>query len=261
MPAFEHILPHVAPFLLVAFRLAGLFVFTPVLANRSLPARARVVIVVMLAAALYPMLPTLAQVAPDAGVADLAPMIVRELLVGLIMGFIAALPIHALDLSGLLVSHQMGLGLARVYNPELESDTDTTGQLIMYMGLGAFVAMGGLEVLFLSVADTFRFVPLGGGAGPTQVPLDLIVGLIGSGFELAIRVAAPVLCIIFLLMIAMGFVTKTMPQINIMSVGFTVKILAGIGMLAVSLTAMQQATGEEIQRVLRLAVGWAEGLG
>jgi flagellar biosynthetic protein FliR len=175
------------------------------------------------------------------------------------MGFLAALPIHALDLSGFLIGHQMGLGLARVYNPELETDTDSTGQLIMYMGLGAFVAIGGLEVLFLSLADTFRFVPLG--QGVAQAPLDLVVGLIGSGFELALRVAAPVLCIIFLLMIAMGFVTKTMPQINIMSVGFTVKILAGIAMLAVSLTAMQQATAEEIQRVLRLAVGWAKGLG
>lgn len=261
MPALEHILPHVAPFLLVAFRLAGLFIFTPVLANRTLPRQMRVLLVVMLAASLYPMLPAQAQVAPDAAMIDLAPMVIRELLIGLIMGFLAALPIHALDLSGYLISHQMGLGLARVYNPELETETDTTGQLVMYLGLASFVAVGGLEVLFLSIADTFRFVPLGGGPGAAQVPLDLIVGLIGSGFELAVRVAAPVLCIIFLLMIAMGFVTKTMPQINIMSVGFTVKILAGLAMLAASLTAMQQATADEIHRVLRLAVGWAASLG
>ena len=261
MPAVEHILPHVAPFLLVAFRLAGLFVFTPVLANRSLPGRFRVLLVVMFAAAIYPMLPGAAQVAPDAALIDLAPMVVRELLIGLIMGFLAAMPIYALDLSGYLISHQMGLGLARVYNPDLESETDTTGQLVMYLGLGAFVALGGLEALFLSLADTFRFVPLGGGPGVSQVPLDLIVGLIGSGFELAVRVAAPVLCIIFLLMIAMGFVSKTMPQINIMSVGFTVKIVFGLAMLTASLTAMQQATAEEIHRVLRLAVGWASGLG
>jgi flagellar biosynthesis protein FliR len=62
-------------------------------------------------------------------------------------------------------------------------------------------------------------------------------------------------------MIAMGFVSKTMPQINIMSVGFTIKILFGLGMLAASLGAMQHATGDEIQRVLRLATGWASGLG
>jgi flagellar biosynthesis protein FliR len=259
MPAFEHILPHFVPFLLVAFRLAGLFVFTPVLANRLLPRTFRVMLVVMLAAALYPMLPGGVQVPPDVGLVDLAPLVIRELLIGLIIGFIAAMPIHALDLSGHIISHQIGLGLARVYNPDLQSDTDTTGQLVMYLGLAAFVGVGGLEVLFLSLADTFRNVPVGG-LGVDQLPLDLLVGLIASGFELAVRVAAPVLCIIFLLMIAMGFVSKTMPQINIMSVGFTIKILAGLGMLAASLGAMQHATGDEVQRVLRLAVGWASGL-
>ncbi len=259
MPALEHILPHLAPFLLVAFRLAGLFIFTPVLANKLLPRQFRALLVVMLAVALYPMLPSGVQIAPELGLAGLAPMVVRELLIGLIIGFIASLPIHALDLAGYLISHQMGLGLARVYNPELEADTDITGQLVMYLGLGAFVAVGGLEVVFLCLAGTFRNVPIGG-AGVEQVPLDMIVGLLTSGFELAVRVAAPVLCIIFLLMIAMGFVSKTMPQINIMSVGFTIKILFGLGMLAASLGAMQHATGDEIQRVLRLATGWATGL-
>jgi len=259
VPAIEHILPHVAPFLLVAFRLAGLFVFTPVLANRSLPRRFRVLMCVMFAAALYPMLPGSAQVAPDATLVDLAPMIVRETLIGLIIGFIAALPIFALDIAGYMISHQMGLGLARVFNPELESDTDITGQLVMYLGLGAFVALGGIEVAFLSVAHTFTNVPLGGLA-PGQVPLDMIVGLIASGFELGLRVAAPVLSIILLLMIAMGFVSKTMPQINVMSVGFTFKIVFGLVMFAFSLVAMQQATSDEINRVLRLATGWASSL-
>jgi flagellar biosynthesis protein FliR len=259
MPALEHILAHVAPFLLVAFRLAGLFVLTPVLANRSLPRRVRALMVLMLAVALYPMLPTQVQIAPDAGLADLGPLVFREFLIGLTMGFIAALPIHALDLAGYLISHQMGLGLARVYNPEMETDTDTTGQLIMYLGLASFVALGGIEVLFLSLADTFRNVPIGG-LTVQQLPLDTVVGLIASGVELAVRVAAPVLCIIFLLMIAMGFVSKTMPQINIMSVGFTIKIIFGLGMLAASLGAMQHATADEVQRVLRLAVDWGANL-
>jgi flagellar biosynthesis protein FliR len=259
LPALEHILPHVAPFLLVAFRLAGLFLFTPVLANRALPRRFRVMMCVMFAAALYPMLPESAQVAPGATLADLAPMIVGEMLIGFVIGFIASLPIFALDLSGYLISHQMGLGLARVFNPELEADTDIAGQLVMYLGLGAFVALGGIEVVFVCVAHTFSNVPLGG-IGVAQAPLDLVVGLVASGFELGLRVAAPVLSIILLLMIAMGFVSKTMPQINIMSVGFTFKILLGLGMFLFSLVAMQQATSDEINRVLRLAAGWASSL-
>jgi flagellar biosynthesis protein FliR len=259
MPALEHILPHVAPFVLVAFRLAGLFLFVPLLTNRVMPRRARALLVVMLAAAIYPMLPASAQVAPEAGLLDLAPLIFGEMLIGVVIGFIAALPIHALDMAGYLVSHQMGLGLARVFNPEMEADTDIVGQLIIYLGLGSFLALGGLEVVFITLAGTFQFVPAGGIA-MGQAPLDLIVGVLSAGTELALRVAAPVLCVIFLLMIAMGFVGKTMPQINIMTVGFPIKILCGMAMLMASLTAMHEAMSDEIQRVLQLAANWAANL-
>jgi flagellar biosynthetic protein FliR len=69
-----------------------------------------------------------------------------------------------------------------------------------------------------------------------------------------------VLAIIFMLLIALGFVTKTMPQINVLSVGFTVKILFGITMIALSLTAMHGAAADEIERVLGLALRWARSL-
>jgi flagellar biosynthesis protein FliR len=50
-----------------------------------------------------------------------------------------------------------------------------------------------------------------------------------------------------------------MPQINVLSVGFIFKILCGLGAVAVSLTAMQQAAGDEIHRVLAMVFDWARG--
>ena len=119
--------------------------------------------------------------------------------------------------------------------------------------------IAGLEAAFGTLVSTFRNVPIGGFAGD-RTPIQMIVGVVSSGVELAVRVAAPVICIIFLLLIAMGFVMKTMPQVNVMSVGFTVKILFGIGMLAASLVAMQHATSDEIDRVLRVVVDWGRSL-
>jgi flagellar biosynthetic protein FliR len=123
----------------------------------------------------------------------------------------------------------------------------------MYMALAAFVALGGIEVLFVSLLSTFDRVPIGGFA-ITHLPLDTGVGVLSSGVELGVRVAAPVTCMVFLLMIAMGFVMKTMPQINILSVGFTVKILFGLGMVAAALGSMHYAVHDEIERVLRLVL-------
>jgi flagellar biosynthetic protein FliR len=259
MPAVEGLLQHVVPFVLVAFRLAGLFLFTPVLTNRMMPRNARVLLVVMLAAALYPALPWRAQASPDVGLMGLLPLVVSETMIGAVMGFVAALPVLSLDLAGYVMSHQMGLGLGRVYNPDVGQDTDLLGQLLMYLGIAVFLSCGGLEALFLTLARTFEHVPAGA-VGLGQTPMELILGVLGSGYELALRVCAPVLCIILLLMITMGFVGKTMPQINIMSVGFTLKIVFGLAMVAGSLAAAHQAIGEEIGRALAGAMGWAGSL-
>ncbi len=255
MPTLEPLISNLVPFMLVAARFGGLFIFTPLLANRLFPRRFRVMLAVTMAAAVYPGVPDSVQVAPTVDLVSLLPLVVSEFLIGLTMGFIAASPMFALDLAGYVIGHQMGLALARVYNPDTEADTDVVGQSLMYLGLGAFVGMGGLEVLFLALNSTFAQVPIGAFA-VDRVPLDAIVGVLSSGFELALRVAAPALAMITLVMIGMGFVMKSMPQINVLSVGFTVKILCGLAVLIASLATIQQVAGEEIVSVLNGILHW-----
>ena len=259
MPTLEPLLRHVVPFMLVVFRMAGLFVFTPLLANKTVPRKFRAMLAMMFAAALYPVLPVAVQIEPDIDLAGLLPLVLSETLIGVVIGYLAGLPVLALDMSGFLMGHQMGLSLGRGYNPDVGSDTDTFGQVLMYVGLGTFVSLGGLEAAYVALASTFRNVPIGSFA-VNRVPLDAIVGTISSGVELAMRVAAPVLAIVFLLMIALGFVMKTMPQINVMTVGFTLKIIFGIAMLSASLVAMQRATSDEIERVMRMVLDWSRSL-
>ncbi len=259
MHSLEPLFRHVVPFTLVVFRLAGLFLFTPLLANKGMPGKFRAMMAVTFAAAVYPVLPTTAQIEPGIDLAGLLPLILSEALIGMVIGFLAGLPVLALDMSGFLMGHQMGLSLGRVYNPDLGGDTDVFGQVLMYIGLGTFVALGGLEVSFLTLVSTFKNVPVGSFA-LDRVPLDAIVGTIASGIELAMRVAAPVLAMVFMLMIGLGFVMKTMPQINVMTVGFTLKIIFGIAMLAASLAAMQRATSDEIERVMRVVMDWGRTL-
>lgn len=259
MLSISPILSHVVPFALVVCRLAGLLLFSPILANQYMPSKFRALLAVMLAAVVYPGLPSRIQTAPDVGLVMLAPLILSETLIGVAIGFIAGIPVMTLDLAGFLMGHQMGLSLARVYNPEVGGDTDVLGQILMYIGLAAFVAIGGVDVLFVTVASTFDRVPIGAFA-IARVPLDTMVGVLSSGVELAVRVATPVMGIVFLLMIAMGFVMKTMPQINIMSVGFTIKIIFGIGMIAVSIGAMHHAIAAEIESALREVMNWGRTL-
>ncbi len=269
----QSILDHAIPFLLVLFRLSGLFVFAPAISGSVVPAQARVLLCLMLAVGMYPTVQHAAGNlnAHDFDLLSLGWVVAGETLIGVSIGLIAALPIYAAQLGGLIMGQQMGMGLANIYNPALDVESDTVGQLLLFIAMGVFLAIGGLESLFLSVAGSFNAVPAGfalgvgseagahaanlAGQSVAVVSLDLLVGVLGSGMELAMRVAAPVLCIILLETVAMGFVMKTLPQINVMSIGFATKVLIAIFGLILALTAIEHSIHEEVLAALQGIVG------
>lgn len=236
---------HAAPFSLVLFRILGIFISAPMLATSAIPPRIRVLLGFMLALATYPVLMDRLEAPEMPDVLSLIPMILGETLVGFCIGTMAAMPLLAVEGAGVIAGHQMGLSLARVYNPQLDTDSDMVGQLLFFAAFAAYLAMGGLEALFDATAQSFERIPLGG-ISATQVPLDALAGMLTSGLELALRVAAPVTGVIILVAITMGALSKTMPQINIMTVGFAIKVMVGVLMLAFGVSPGVHAVVHEI---------------
>ncbi len=252
------LLDHTIPFVLVAFRLAGLCITTPMLSSSSIPARFKIAIIGLIAAAVYPML-ELPQIAPGSiDLVSLLPLLAMEAAIGLILGLFIAIPMVSLEMSGVVAGYQLGLGLARTYNPEADMDSEVLGQMLFSIATASIIALGGLEAAFGAVIGSFRLIPLGGFT-PEMVPLDVIINLITAGMELALRIAAPVIGAIMLVILVLGAVTKTMPQINIMTVGFAFKVLAGLGILAISLGTSGHACGELISDSLHDMAAWIGG--
>jgi len=254
------LLPHVTPFLLVLSRLLGVFVFTPLLSSASVPRQVKVMIAVSFSAAVYPTLSTHLAPMPELDLVQLAPLMLTEVMIGVAIGMLASLPLIMLQMGGYIMGYQMGLALAQAYNPELNTESGVLGQLLYFLGMAAFVTLGGFELVFLSLMHTFDAVPLGTFAAGVM-PLDLFVGLLDAGFGFALRIAAPVLAVVVMILVAMGFVMKTMPQINIMSVGFAMKIMAGLATLLAVIFIIDQVAAEEIERVLMLIARWSAAPG
>lgn len=251
----EVLLAHAITWLLVLFRIAGMLAYAPLLGGKLLPMSARTLMVVTLSAAVYPAVSVSLPAAPNLDLLSLGPLMVSELLIGTVVGLIASIPVISLQLGGMMMGYQMGLGMVRAYDPTLEMQTDVLSTMLFYVAMAVFVSMGGLEIMYGAMVDSFVTIPLGG-LSPGDTPLDLLLGVIQSGYVLAYRVAMPVLCIIVLQMLAMAFVMKTMPQINILSVGFAVKIICGVVVLVASLGVIKQVIGDEIESVLGQVIGW-----
>lgn len=248
------LLIHVGPFVIVLSRLTGLCVFAPVLGARVIPARIRAFLCLALTTAIYTtLLPTLnahGVVPLPVSLLDLIPLMASELLIGMVVGYLATLPMIAMEIGGQMVGQQLGLGFARAYNPAMETDSAVVGQLLFYLALSIFITLGGIEIMFRSVLYSFETVPPGG-FGVSQGLLDIIVGVMMSAYQLAVRIAAPVLSLIFLQTLALGFMSRTAPAFNILSLGFPMRIMLGSAVLIVSLGAINDGTVDVMHNLLQ----------
>ncbi len=226
--ALQPILPHIPAFLLVMFRLGGLFIFAPIFGSPVVPVRVRVFLALLLAFCVYPLVP--AQVPIELGLWTMSLAVAAEIFIGMAIGYGASLPLVGMQVGGVMIGHQLGLGLARVFNPDSNEETEVLSQLMFFMALAVFLLLDGHHVLVASVARSFGNIPLGAYTPDGQV-LDVLLGLLTSMLELAVRVSAPLLCLIFLETVALGFIARTVPQINILSLGFPLRIILGVFLL------------------------------
>lgn len=271
------ILDHLPAWLLVLFRLTGIFLLAPMFGSQAIPRMVKVFLVLGLSLCVYPMLIGKGHVAAgslgsvvDGGLSlwMLGALVAIELMMGYVIGYAASLPLIGMQIGGQVIDQQMGVAAGGVFNPDLDAEAGVVGQLLFLTGLTIFLFIGGHHVLLMTLVGSFERVPIGqfgfldGSAGPAgEVPtietaVLFIRGLLTTIFEMALRIAAPLLCILFLLRVAMGFIGRTVPQMNILSVGFIFYILAGLVTLVVSmgtaLVVFRRTMGETLQQIMSI---------
>lgn len=223
--------PLVAPFALVLFRVLGLFMFVPLFSNAAIPGNVKVLLALAISLCVWNVVP---KTAVTPGLVPLALAVIAELSVGLLIGILTSLVFMGVQLGGHLLSQQMGLSMAAVYDPMFDEQSTVVEQLAFWMTLIVFFAIGGHRQLIHVLVMSYRSVPMGRGLDPTLL-VGVVLASVQTSFDIAVRVAAPGLVIFFLATIASGFVSKSMPQINIMSIGLGMNLLIGMGMIMASL--------------------------
>ena len=176
---------------------------------------------------------------------------------GAIFGFALNLVFVGLQFGAHLVAQQSGLAMAEVFNPAFESDMDILSNIYYWVAGVAFFILGGHRTLIGSILDTFAVLPPMGRAWPESVS-GVVLGAMSASFELALRVAWPALLALLLSELAMGFASRTMPQLNILVVGLPLRILAGLIVAAVTMSVAMELSlqnSESILQALRYAIG------
>jgi flagellar biosynthetic protein FliR len=226
-------LKFVPVFVLVLFRIAGFMLFAPLFGSAQIPKQVRVLFAVILAVGLT------STVSPPLHLPQsswgLAMGIGGEICFGLAMGMVLSFVFVAAQWAGEMIGQQMGFNLAEVFDPSFSQGSTLVGDLYYMLTLLVFLIMGGHRLMIRGLRDSFDSLPLlSVGIDPSI--FDLMIRMLGTCTTLAVRLAAPVLVTMLIVDLTLGFLGKTMPQLNVPAMGQSVKAIVGMIVLIIGLT-------------------------
>lgn len=228
---FANIINKYQIFLLILVRMTGLFLLTPVFSRNNIPNILKVGFSFFCSVILINIL--------DVKLLNLSPynlviFTIKELLVGLMLGFVSYLFFTSLYLAGQIIDMQIGFGMVNVLDPQHNIQVPIIGTLYYILAILIFLTIDGHHFLLDALIKSYEYVPIGQFKFADGF-VNQLIRILSQTFIIGFKISGPVLAAIFLADVLLGILAKTMPQMNVFIVGMPLKILVGIVTIIITL--------------------------
>lgn len=222
----------VGQFLLPLFRIAAMLMVMPIIGTQLVPTRVRLYLALAISVVLAPTLPPMPQV--DALSLRSLLLIVEQVLIGAMLGFVLQLFFHLFIVAGQIIAMQMGLGFASMVDPTNGVSVPVLGQFMLMLVTLLFLAINGHLVALEVLAESFVTLPYGQG-----LMVDhywTLAGKLGWVIGAGLLLTLPAVTALLVINLAFGVMTRAAPQLNIFSIGFPLTLAMGLVIFWVSLS-------------------------
>jgi len=233
---FLDILLSLPVFAIVLMRISGLVLTAPLFGTPIAPVRIRAAFAMTLALVMFPVVTARMPAHLDMPAAIQAAF--SELIIGMTIGLSLSMLLAGAQVAGTVAGQQAGMALSEVFNPFQNEDTSILAQVYVAILMLVFLAVGGHRATLTALLDTYRTMPVLSYA-PDESIILVLVNALSTAFILGLRMAGPIVIALFLTEAAFGFLSRTVPQLNILSVGFGLRNLVALAVAAISLTALE----------------------
>jgi len=156
-------------FFLALVRISALVSVVPILGSQTIPTRVKIFVSLFLTILILPMLK--AQLEIEAiSLTMLFPLTLREVILGLFLGFNAKFLFESFQFAGRLISTQMGLGMAELVDPASGSQSTPIGTLFSLIAMVLFLILNGHHLTFSAVYKSFELAPVASLASSPRRP-------------------------------------------------------------------------------------------
>ena len=232
-------------FLLVFLRVSSMLYVFPVFSAPQIPTMVRLGFGMIVSFLLYRIVPV---VHLSNGIYDLVLAGASQIVLGVIVGFVAALVFTGIQFAGELIDLQIGFAVANVINPQTQQNITIIGEFQLTIATLIFLATDSHYFLIQGIAGSFNLVPL------PYINLDPSVAgnvtlFFTQAFLIVFRIAAPVVAALFLTNVALAFMARVAPQMNVFVIGLPLQVGVGLIMMAISLPLLATVGPELFQTV------------
>jgi len=221
---------------LIFARLGAIVMLIPGIGEAMVSPRIRLALAFVMTLALFPVLSAGAPATPGS-VGELAGMVIKEALIGLMIGGVLRLFMASLATAGEIVSLQTTLSFAQTANPSQAQPSTTLGTFLSLIGV-VLIMTTDLHHLFISaMVRSYAIFPFHRTA-PAGDAATLAIQTVGRSFALGVQLAAPVMVFGLIFNIATGLVGRVMPQFQVFFVATPLMVLTSLSVFAISLGAI-----------------------
>ncbi len=236
-------------FMLMLMRISGMMATAPFFTQLGIPIQVRIFLIFTLGMVMFPIYSTNAAPIWAKDLWSFGWLAFQELAIGLMLGFVAQLVFASVQMAGGHISVMIGLNMAQALDPTTQVNSPAIGQFYSMLALMLFMTLNIHHSLIMAVAKSFEFVPLATGIESFALLAQRFTGLGSHAIVLSMLLVLPVMGIILVKEVALAFMAKLMPQMNIMMVSLPGKIMLGLLLISITLPYTAEALGKAYEEL------------
>lgn len=217
-------------FLLVVVRITCFFFSAPFFSMNNTPKRVRIGLGIFVAYLIYQVtLPH--ETLQYETVLEYATIVMKEAIVGLLVGLGAAICNSIVLYAGRIVDMEIGLAMASQMDPTTKEQSSITGIYYQYMVTLILLISGMHRYLIQALSETYILIPVNEAVFDHESLLDSMILFMSEYLNIGFKICLPVFCVSLIVNVVLGMLAKVSPQMNMFAVGMQIKVLLGLCVL------------------------------
>jgi flagellar biosynthesis protein FliR len=234
-------------FFVILIRISGIFITAPILSSPNVPRTVRLYMMVLFSLIFFNVLPPVNfQTNLPAITYFLIGM--KELIIGLLLGSVPRVIFAAIDFAGTIIGFQMGFSIANVVDPQTDTQVSIIASFEIVLATLIFLAIDGHHIFIEAISISYEQIPINGvNFGGNKI--GFLLRITADLFILGLKLSAPYVVALLLANIIMGFMARSVPQMNVFVVGFPFTIGMGLLLLVMGMPFLGQAITNMFGRI------------